>query len=196
MIHQLRPALVIFALLTILTGILYPLTVTGIAQVVFPAQANGSLVERDGVLVGSALIGQDFPDLGYFWPRPSATSGLPYTPFNAQSHTGSSASNLGPLSRTLFYTVQERVQALQAADPGNHAPIPIDLVTASASGLDPHISVAAAIYQVPRVARARGMDETDLFLLVDNYTEERTFGILGEVRVNVLLLNIALDAIK
>jgi potassium-transporting ATPase KdpC subunit len=194
--YQLRPALVLLALLTVLTGILYPLTVTGIAQAVFPYQANGSLVKRDGVLAGSALIGQDFSAPRYFWSRPSATSDFPYTPFEAQALTGSAGSNLGPLSQVLKDTIQRRVDALHTADPGNTALVPVDLVTASASGLDPHISVAAAYYQVPRVARARGLSEADVRSLVDRYTEDRTFGFLGEVRVNVLLLNLALDAIK
>jgi K+-transporting ATPase ATPase C chain len=196
MSHQLRPALVLFALLTILTGILYPLAVTGIAQAAFPDQANGSLVDRGGTLVGSALIGQEFSDPRYFWSRPSATSASPYTPFDAQSLTGSAGSNLGPLSQVLADSVRGRVEALQAADPGNPLPVPVDLVTASASGLDPHISLAAAYYQVPRVARARGLSETDVFALVDRYTEGRMFGFLGEPRLNVLLLNLALDAIK
>ncbi|MBN2387807.1 MAG: potassium-transporting ATPase subunit KdpC [Anaerolineales bacterium] len=196
MLHQLRPALVLFTLLTILTGSLYPLAVTGIAQVAYPDQANGSLVERDGVPVGSTLIGQAFSAPRYFWPRPSVTSNAPYTPFDAHALTGSSGSNLGPLSQMLVDTVQGRVEALQAADPGNLLPIPVDLVTASASGLDPHISVAAAYYQVPRVARLRGMAEADVTALVDRYTEGRSFGFLGEPRVNVLLLNLALDKIK
>jgi K+-transporting ATPase ATPase C chain len=197
MYHHIRPALVLFALLTILTGILYPLTVTGIAQVAFPAQANGSLIDREGTLVGSALIGQQFSDPRYFWPRPSATSGSPYTPFDPTALTGgSSGSNLGPLSKTLVVIIQERVDALHAADPGNLLPIPVDLVTSSASGLDPHISVAAAYYQVPRVARLRGMSQVDVTALVDQYTERRSFGFLGEPRVNVLLLNLALDEIK
>lgn len=196
MYHHLRPALVLFALLTILTGILYPLTVTGIAQVAFPAQANGSLIDREGTLVGSALIGQDFSAPRYFWGRPSVTSGSPYTPFDPTALTGSSGSNLGPLSQTLVDTVQERVDALHAADPGNLLPIPVDLVTASASGLDPQISVAAAYYQIPRVARLRGLKESEIIALVDQYTEGRSFGFLGEPRVNVLLLNLALDEIK
>jgi K+-transporting ATPase ATPase C chain len=196
MLHQFRPALILFALLTILTGILYPLAVTGIALVAFPNQANGSLIDRDGTLVGSALIGQDFSDPGYFWGRPSATSGSPYTPFDAQALTGSSGSNLGPLSQVLVDSVRGRVEALQAADPGNTALFPVDLVTASASGLDPHISVAAAYYQVPRVARLRGMAEADVTALVDRYIEGRSFGFLGEPRVDVLLLNLALNEIK
>jgi potassium-transporting ATPase KdpC subunit len=193
MLHQLRPAMVLFALLTILTGLLYPLTVTGVAQAAFPDQADGSLIDRGGTLVGSALIGQEFTDPGYFWGRPSAVS---YIAFDPQRLTGSAGSNLGPLSRALVDDIRERVDALQVADPGNLVSIPIDLVTASASGLDPHISVAAAYYQVPRVARARGLTEADVFSLVDQYTEGRTFGFLGEPRVNVLLLNLALEAIK
>jgi K+-transporting ATPase ATPase C chain len=196
MLHQLRPALILFALMAILTGILYPLSVTGIAQVAFPAQANGSIIDESGDLVGSALIGQNFSDPRYFWGRPSATSGSPYTPFDAHALTGSSGSNFGPLSQMLVDAVLGRVEALQVADPGNRLPIPVDLVTASASGLDPHISVAAAYYQVPRVARLRGMAEADVTTLVDRYTEGRSFGFLGEPRVNVLLLNLALDEIK
>jgi potassium-transporting ATPase KdpC subunit len=196
MLHHLKPALILFAFLTVLTGILYPLAVTGVAQVAFPKQANGSLIDRDGTLAGSTLIGQDFSSPQYFWGRPSATSGSPYTPFDAHALTGSSGSNLGPLSKILVDTVQGRVDALQAADPGNPLPIPIDLVTASASGLDPHISVAAAYYQIPRVARLRGLNQADVAALVDQYTEGRTFGLLGELRVNILLLNLALDAIK
>jgi potassium-transporting ATPase KdpC subunit len=196
MFHQLKPALILFALLAILTGILYPLAVTGIAQAAFPADANGSIIDDNGNLVGSALIGQDFSDPRYFWGRPSATSVSPYTPFDALTLSGSSGSNLGPLSQTLVDTVQERVEALQAADPGNPLPIPVDLVTASASGLDPHISVAAAYYQVRRVARLRGLSEADVMSLVDQHTQGRSFGFLGEARVNVLLLNLALDEIK
>lgn len=196
MFHQLRPALILFALQTILTGILYPLVVTGLAQASFPNQANGSLVERDGVPIGSVLIGQDFSDPRYFWPRPSATSGSPYAAFDPQALTGSAGSNLGPLSQTLMENVRRRVEVLRAADPGNPFPIPIDLVTTSASGLDPHISIAAAYFQVPRVARLRGLPEADVIVLIDRYTEGRTLGFLGEPRVNVLLLNLALDAIK
>jgi potassium-transporting ATPase KdpC subunit len=196
MFHQIRPALIVFALLTILTGVLYPMAVTGIAQVAFPTAADGSIIDENGDLVGSALIGQDFSDPRYFWGRPSATSGSPYTPFDASALTGSSGSNLGPLSQALVDAVQARVDALHAADPGNSLPIPVDLVTASASGLDPHISVAAAYYQIPRVARLRQMSQAELAALVDQYTEGRTLGLLGEPRVNVLLLNLALDAIK
>jgi len=177
-------------LLTILTGVIYPFAVTGIAQIVFPHQANGSLIEKDGVVIGSELIGQQFDDPSYFWGRPSATSPEPY---NAASSSGS---NLGPTNPALISAVEARVKALHAADPANTLPIPVDLVTASASGLDPHISVASALYQVHRVATARGLDEADVVALVNRYTEERQFGFLGEPRVNVLLLNIALDEIQ
>lgn len=156
MIRQIRPALTLFALFVVLTGVIYPLSITGIVQVIFPVQAGGSLLQENDIPVGSSLIGQNFTDPGYFWGRPSATAGYPYRAFDPVSLTGSSGSNLGPLSQALFDMVQERVRALQAADPGNTLPIPVDLVTASASGLDPHISVAAAEYQVPRVARIRG----------------------------------------
>lgn len=196
MILQFRPALVLFFLLALLTGVFYPLTVTGIAQAVFPAQANGSLIERGGDLLGSALIGQSFSGPEYFWGRPSATAGHPYNAFDPVDLTGSSGSNLGPLSRSLADAVQARTETLRAADPGNTLPIPVDLVTASASGLDPHISIAAAYYQVPRVARLRGMSEADVKALVDQYTEGRQLGFLGEPRVNILLLNLALNGIQ
>ncbi|GAB4578654.1 MAG: potassium-transporting ATPase subunit KdpC [Anaerolineales bacterium] len=190
MFTQLKPALILLALFTFLTGVIYPLAVTGIAQVVFPAQANGSLIEQDGQIVGSELIGQPFDDPKYFWGRLSATAS---TPYNAASSSGS---NLGPTNPALIETVQTRIAALQAANPDNTLPIPVDLVTTSASGLDPHISVAAALYQVPRVARERGLTEEQVRSLVDQFTEGRTFGFLGEVRVNVLLLNLALDGVE
>jgi K+-transporting ATPase ATPase C chain len=194
---QLRPALVALVFLTIITGIIYPLLVTGIAQAVFPKQANGSLiVGADGTPRGSALIGQEFSDPKYFWGRPSATGPVPYTAFNRDTLTGSSGSNYGPLNQALSGPdglVQTRINALKAADPGNTMSIPVDLVTASGSGLDPHISPAAAAYQVGRVARARGLDEAQLRELVAQHTEGRTFGTLGEPRVNVLELNLALD---
>ena len=196
MIRQLKSALLLFALLTLLTGVLYPLAVTGIAQAAFPVRANGSLIKKDGSLLGSQLIGQNFISLQYFWGRPSATSGSPYNAFDPATLTGSSGSNLGPLSQTLVDTVRQRVDALHATDAGNTLLIPADLVTASASGLDPHISVAAAYYQIPRVARNRGMSEVDLIALVDQYTEGRQLVFLGEPHVNILLLNIALDEIK
>lgn len=194
--NQFRPALTLFALLTLLTGAIYPLAVTGIAQLLFPAQANGSLIEKDGRLYGSSLIGQSFSDPQYFWPRLSATAGHAYNAFDGAALTGSSGSNLGPLSQTLVDTVSARVAALRAADPTQNDPIPVDLVTASASGLDPHISLAAAYYQIPRVAHARGLAEDQVRNLVDQHTEGRQLGVLGEPRVNVLLLNLALDGIK
>src|ERR1700694_3020895 len=187
MLAQLRPALMILLLLTLVTGVAYPLLVTGIAQAVFPAQAQGSLIVKDGHVVGSRLIGQPFDDPKYFWSRPSATS-----PFadNAGSSTGS---NLSPTNPDLIKAVQGRVDALRAADPGNTSPVPVDLVTASGSGLDPHISPAAALYQVRRVAKARGLDEMKVRQLVEQHTESRQLGFLGEPRVNVLALNLALD---
>ena len=193
---QLRPALVALGIFTILTGLVYPLVVTGIAQVVFPWQANGSLIVRNGQPVGSALIGQPFDDPKYFWGRLSATSPAGYTAFNGDKLTGSSGSNYGPLNPALVEAAQARITALQEADPGNKAPIPVDLVTASGSGLDPHMSPAAAAYQVGRVARARGLSEGVVRQVVAQHTAGRTFGILGEPRVHVLALNLALDDLK
>jgi len=184
---QLRPALMVLLLLTLVTGIAYPLVVTGIAQAVFPSQAQGSLVSRDGRVVGSTLIGQPFDDPMYFWSRPSATS-----PF-ADNAGSSAGSNLSPTNPDLVKAVQRRVDALRAADPGNTAPIPVDLVTASASGLDPHISPAAALYQVPRVAKIRGLQPDVVRQMVERHVEGRFLGFLGEPRVNVLALNLALD---
>ena len=184
----LRPAIVLFLALSLVTGLLYPLLVTGVAQAVFPHQANGSLVQRDGQTVGSELIGQAFSLPGHFWSRPSATGPMAY---NAAASGGS---NLGPSHPALAEAVQARIVALRAADPGNNAPVPVDLVTASASGLDPHISLAAAQYQVPRVARARGLPADAVSALVAQHTEGVWLGFLGEPRVNVLALNLALDA--
>jgi K+-transporting ATPase ATPase C chain len=184
---QIRPALVMLLVLSVLTGLAYPALVTVTAQVVFPSQANGSLIVKDGQAVGSTLIGQPFDDPRYFWGRPSATSPFGY---NAGASSGS---NLGPTNPALTKAVQDRVDALRAADPGNTAPVPVDLVTASGSGLDPHISPAAALYQVGRVAKARTMDEGAVRRLVEERIEGRTFGVLGEPRVNVLSLNLALD---
>ena len=193
---QLRPAIVSLALLTLITGLIYPLVVTGVAQAVFPRQANGSLITRNGQAIGSELIGQSFDDPKYFWGRLSATGPYPYNAFNAETLTGSSGSNYGPLNPALTDAVKARIEALKAADPGNTAPIPVDLVTASGSGLDPHISPAAALYQAPRVARARGLSEEAVRQLVAQNTEGRQLGILGEPRVNVLELNLALDALR
>ncbi len=186
----LRPALVIFFVLTLLTGIAYPLVVTGVAQALFPAQAGGSLILRDGKPVGSALIGQNFSDPGHFWGRPSATSPMAY---NAAASSGS---NQGPLNPALTDAVKGRVEALRAADPGNTAPVPVDLVTASASGLDPHISPAAARYQITRVARARRLPVEQIEALVNQQVKGPFWGLLGESRVNVLRLNLALDALR
>lgn len=193
MTSQIRPALVSLVLFTLLTGLIYPLVVTGIAQVAFPNQANGSLIMADGQPVGSELIGQSFDDPGYFWGRLSATGTFAYNAYNADNLTASSGSNDGPLNPALLDRVTARVEALQVADPDNTAPIPVDLVTASASGLDPHISLAAAAYQISRVAQARNLTVAELQALVDQYTEPRQFGFLGEPRVNVLRLNLALD---
>lgn len=182
-----RPAVIVFALLTLVTGIIYPLIVTGIAAVAFPHQAQGSIITRNGKAVGSELIGQNFSDSKYFWSRPSATAPQPY------NGTASNGSNLGPLNPALIDAVKERMQRLQQADPGNKAPIPVDLVTASGSGLDPHISVAAAQYQLGRVARARGLSVSRLQGILASHTQGSLAGILGEPRVNVLELNLALD---
>jgi potassium-transporting ATPase KdpC subunit len=190
MLSQFKPALVMLILMTVITGALYPAVVTGISQVLFPAQANGSLIEQNGKAVGSALIGQPFGDAKYFWSRPSATS--PY-PNNASASSGS---NRGPTNPALVDAVAGRIKALRDADPGNQAPVPVDLVTASASGLDPHISPAAAGYQINRVAKARGIDPAGIKALVAQFTEERQFGFLGESRINVLKLNLALDALR
>lgn len=183
---HLRPSLVLLALLTVLTGGLYPLAVTGVAQALFPVQANGSLIARDGKAAGSRLIGQPFSDPKHFWSRASGTS--PY-PYNASASSGT---NQGPTHPALAEAVAGRVKALRDADPGNNLPIPVDLVTASGSGLDPHISPAAAEYQVGRVAKARGLDPAKVRELVAKHTEGRQLGFLGEPRVNVLELNLAL----
>jgi K+-transporting ATPase ATPase C chain len=187
---QLRISVITLALFTLLTGLAYPLAVTGMAQLIFPYQANGSLMQRDGKVIGSELIGQSFTDAKYFWGRPSATVPFPY---NAAASSGS---NLGPTNPALEQAVKARIETLQFADPGNDAPIPVDLVTASASGLDPHISVAAALYQAPRVARERSLPEAQVRLMVAQYTEGPQFGFLGEPRVNVLRLNLALDGLQ
>ena len=183
-----RPALVLFVTLSVLTGLVYPLATTGIAQAAFPHQAAGSLIVRDGKPVGSSLIGQNFSDPKYFWGRPSATGPMP------NNASASGGSNLGPLNPALADAVKGRIEALRAADPGNIAPVPVDLVTASGSGLDPHISVAAALYQAARVAKARGQSPAQLQALIAQHREGPRFGFLGEPRVNVLQLNLALDA--
>lgn len=185
----LRPAFSLFLLLTLVTGLAYPLLVTGVAKLAFPAQAEGSLILKDGEPIGSALIGQNFSDPKHFWGRPSATAPMPY---NAAASGGS---NQGPLNPALADAVKARIEALQAADPDNKQPVPADLVTASASGLDPHISPAAAQYQVERVARARGLQPEAVAALVRQHTEGRQWGLFGEPRVNVLRLNLALDAL-
>ena len=184
----LRQAIVMLLLMTVITGIAYPLLATGLAQVMFPGQANGSLIKKNGKPVGSALIGQSFTDARYFWGRPSATSP------NPNNSASSSGSNTGPSNPALIDTIKQRIDALHAVDPGNTAPVPVDLITASGSGLDPEISPAAAQYQVSRVAQARKLSVSQVQALVAEYTSGRTLGILGEPRVNVLKLNMALDA--
>lgn len=196
MVSQLRPALMMLLVLTVITGVIYPLAVTGMAQVIFPHQANGSLITINGKTYGSELIGQQFDGPKYFWGRLSATGDFPYNAFNSETLTGSSGSNYGPLNPALTEAAQARIDALKAADPTNTLPIPVDLVTASGSGLDPHISVAAAQYQISRVAKARGMSVEEVQPLVNQYTQGRQFGFLGEPVVNVLKLNVALDGIK
>ena len=183
----LRPAIVLFAVLTLICGVLYPVAVTGIAQAAFPAAANGSLVEKDGQVVGSSLIGQQFTAPGYFWGRPSATGPMP------NNGGGSGGSNQGPLNPALQEAVKSRIAALREADPGNTAPVPVDLVSASGSGLDPEISLAAAQYQAARVARARGVSRERVNALVKQHTQLRALGLFGEPRVNVLALNLDLD---
>jgi len=190
MVRIVHNALMSLLMFTIVTGFIYPMAVTGIAQVLFPHQASGSIITKNGKPVGSALLGQQFDDPKYFWGRLSATS--PY-PYNGGSSSGS---NLGPNNPDLLKVVQSRVQALREADPGNNATIPVDLVTASSSGLDPHISPAAAEFQVRRIANARGLEEEKVRILVSKYTEGRQFGILGEPTVNVPKLNLALEELR
>jgi K+-transporting ATPase ATPase C chain len=188
MIREIRIATVVFLLFTVVTGVVYPGLVTLVAAVAFPDQAGGSLVRADGKVVGSRLIGQPFSSPRYFWGRPSATGPMP------NNGAVSSGSNQGPLNPALVSAIESRIAALRAADPGNTKPVPVDLVTASGSGLDPQISIAAAEFQVPRVARERGLPVEKVRQLVRDATQERTFGVLGEPRVNVLELNLALDA--
>jgi K+-transporting ATPase ATPase C chain len=194
MLKDFRAALVGFVLLSVITGLLFPLAITGIARFAFPARAGGSLIVQDGKPLGSALgselIGQPFSDPKYFWGRPSATGPQPY------NGLGSSGSNQGPTNPALLEAIKERVAALRAVDPDNTAPVPVDLVAASGSGLDPHISPAAAEYQVARVARLRGLDPAAVHTLVLQHTEGRDLGVLGEPRVNVLRLNLALDSVR
>jgi len=190
MFAMLRPALILFVALSLLTGLAYPLVTGAIAQLVFPEQTAGSLVERDGKVVGSSLIGQAFSDPGHFWSRPSATSPMPY---NAAASSGS---NLGPLNPALAQAIKDRIEALRAANPGGGATVPADLVYSSASGLDPHISVAAARYQADRVARVRNVPITRVEQLIQQHTEGSLPGVLGEPRVDVLALNLALDALR
>lgn len=188
MTTMIRPALVVFGVLTVVTGVAYPLLVTGVAQVAFPWQAEGSVIERDGRAVGSALLGQPFSDPKYFWGRPSATAPQPY------NGAASSGSNQAATNPALVEAVATRVAALRAADPGNTAPVPVDLVTSSGSGLDPQVSPAAAAYQVSRVARTRGLEVAAVERMVARHTSGRTLGLLGEPRVDVLALNLELDA--
>lgn len=186
----LRPAIFLLVIMTVLTGIAYPFVVTGVAQAIFPARAAGSLIYRDGKVVGSRLIGQPFSDPRYFWSRPSATSPQPY------DGSSSGGSNLGPLNPALTDAVKAHIAALRAADPTNHAPIPVDLVTASASGLDPDISLAAAYYQAGRVARVRGLAPARVKALIGAHSRRSLLGVIGSPRVDVLELNLALDALK
>ena len=186
----LRPTLVLFFFLTFVTGVVYPLVVTGVAKTMFPDQASGSLISRDGKIECSALIGKNFSDPKHFWGRPSATAPMPY---NAAASSGS---NWGPLNPALVEAVKGRVDALRAVDPGNLAAVPVDLVTASASGLDPHISVAAARYQIARIAKLRSVPVEKIQALVNAQTEKPLFGLIGESQVNVLRLNLALDALR
>ncbi len=188
--RQILSAMILLGVLTALIGVIYPAVMTGLAQTIFNHRANGSMITSNGIAVGSELIGQPFSDPKYFWGRLSATTPFPY---NAAASSGS---NLGPTNPALFAAIQARVEALKAVDPGNNQPIPIDLVTASGSGLDPHISIAAADYQITRVARDRNLDVETVTDLVKQFTEGRQLGILGEPRVNVLELNLALDALR
>jgi potassium-transporting ATPase KdpC subunit len=188
MLKEFKPALLIFAVLTVITGVVYPGVVTGLGQLLFSGAVNGSIIERNGKAVGSELLGQSFSSPGYFWGRPSATGPMP------NNGAVSSGSNQGATNPSLEAAVRDRIAALRAVDPGNERRVPIDLVTASGSGLDPHISPAGAEYQVERVARARGLDVAQVRALVTANTQGRTFGLLGEPRVNVLQLNLALDA--
>jgi potassium-transporting ATPase KdpC subunit len=189
MLKQLRICLLLFLSLTVLTGILYPAFITAVPQLVFPSQANGSLIQKNHVVIGSQLIGQQFEDPEYFWGRLSATA----PPYNAAASTGS---NFGPMNPKLIEAIKARLEKLKAADPQNELPVPVDLVTSSSSGLDPHISIAAANYQTSRISRLRGIPEDKIDELIDRYTTDRFLGLLGEPVVNVLELNLALDGRK
>ena len=188
--QQVRTAVLLFAAITILTGVAYPLVVTGVSQALFPWQANGSLVEANGIKIASEFFGQPFSDPRYFWGRPSVTTPVAY------NGAHSAGSNLGPSNNDLKAAVQKRIDALLSFDPGNHLPIPVDLVTASGSGLDPHISPASALYQVSRVAKARGIDKVIVEALVLSHIKRRPFGIFGEPTVHVIHLNMALDTMR
>ena len=188
MLREVRPAIVMILAMTVITGLAYPLAMTGIAQVAFPRQAKGSLIEKDGKVIGSTLIGQNFTDPKHFWGRPSATAPMP------NNAAASGGANQGPLNPALADAVKARIEALRAADPGNDVPVPIDLVTTSASGLDPDISPAAARYQAPRIARARNLPVEQVLAMIDARAEKPLFGLFGEPHVNVLALNLALDA--
>jgi K+-transporting ATPase ATPase C chain len=189
MFTQLRPAIVLLAALTLVTGVVYPLLITAIAQAAFPHQANGSLIVSEGKAIGSSLIGQPFDDVKYFWSRPSGTA----PPYNASASTGT---NVGPTNPALADAVRQRIETLRRADPDVSDPVPVDLVTASGSGLDPHISPASALYQLHRVAKARGLDVQKVSDLVAQHTDVAQLGVFGEPGVNVLELNLALDAVR
>lgn len=189
-IYQMKTALLLLVALTILTGFIYPLAVTALGQLLFPWQANGSLIKQSDQLIGSNLIGQSFTSNAYFWGRPSATP--PY-PYNGNSSSGS---NLGPSNPALLTAVKDRIDQLKQADPQNNKPIPVDLVTASGSGLDPDISPMAALYQVPRIAKTRQIPESEVYNLINKYSKNRTWGLLGEPRINVMELNLALDRLR
>lgn len=189
-INQIKTALILLLLLTVLTGLIYPLAVTALAQLFFLSEANGSLIKQNGQTIGSRLIGQSFTSAAYFWGRPSATTPYPY------NGNASSGSNLGPSNPALLNTVKGRIAQLQQADPQNNQAIPVDLVTASGSGLDPEISPFAAQYQVPRIAKVRQIPETEVYALINQHSKNRTWALLGEPRINVLELNIALDHLR
>ncbi len=195
-LKQVRPVIVAIILFTILLGILYPLMVTGLAQVFFNSQANGSLISQNEKVIGSELIGQNFSSPKYFWGRPSSTSGSPYSAFDPEKQTGSSGSNLGPLSKTLVEDIQNRVNTMKLENPDAEMQIPVELVTSSGSGLDPNISLAAAYYQVPRIVQARGVSKESLIRIINRNIEYPILNFLGQSYVNVLRLNLALDDLQ